>query len=68
VAVLSGLVEVMAAMAAYGEIVRRGRGGGGSMWRLCQDWLRCWRRWRQRPEFLRSGFYLMGQSHDIDWT
>jgi hypothetical protein len=36
-AVLSGLVEFMAAVAAYGEIVRSGRGGGGGMWRLCQD-------------------------------
>jgi hypothetical protein len=42
-AALPGLVEVMAAVAAYGEIVRSGRGGGGGgggMWRLCLDWLR----------------------------
>ncbi len=39
-AALSGLVEVMAAVAAYGEIVKSGRGGGGGMWRLCLDWLR----------------------------
>ncbi len=38
-AALSGSVEVMAVVAAYGEIVRSGRGGGG-IWRLCQDWLR----------------------------
>jgi hypothetical protein len=37
---LSGLVEVMAAVAAYGKIVRNGRGGGDGMWRFCQDWLR----------------------------
>jgi hypothetical protein len=39
-AALSELVELMAAVAAYGEIVRSGWGGGGVMWRLCQDWLR----------------------------
>jgi hypothetical protein len=39
-AALPGLVEVMAAVAAYGEINRSGRGGGGGIWRLCQDWLR----------------------------
>jgi hypothetical protein len=36
-AALSGLVEVMALVAAYGEICRA---GGGGMWRLCQDRLR----------------------------
>ncbi len=31
-------VEVMAAVAAYGEIISSGRGGGSGIWRLCQDW------------------------------
>jgi hypothetical protein len=36
-AALSGLVEVMAAAAAYSEIIRSGRGGSDGIWRFCQD-------------------------------
>ncbi len=62
-AALSGLVEVMVAVAAFGEIVRSSQGGGGGMWRLCQD-LQRW--WRQSPEFLCSVIYLKGLSHDME--